>query len=81
MRRTTQFPKLWALIVITFVLATALPVGAVTQEEIVWQPTNGPYGGTINALAGSDSGGVLTVWRKLYVEVDSIITWKEEPLC
>ena len=49
-------------------LPLSIPTARLAQGEIVWEPTNGPFGGIIQALvendagdlfAGTDGGGVF----------------------
>ncbi len=63
--------KWYSIIILFFTIATL----AVAQP--IWEPTNGPYGGDINAITRAEDGRLFagTFLGGLYLSNDSGLTW------
>jgi ligand-binding sensor domain-containing protein len=55
--------KSFVCVAIACLLVWLPPARALAQNEITWQPTNGPYGGIVNAFAVNASGTIFAATR------------------
>jgi len=76
-RRRVRFIKAIATAVATFYLMVPLPTRALAQGDAIWERTNGPFGGVVQALAVNASGHIFagTYGGGIFRSRDHGATW------
>ena len=59
MNQKSSFTKAFAIALTLLLLAIPFSKKVTSQSELVWEPTSGPDGGIVQALAVNDAGHVF----------------------